>query len=86
MYHTQPIHVMLGRLKGQCHIFYQFNVRFVKFYNYMLKCEKTIVNFKAKLDQVNYNGSLNFNIMYIKSKYNVNMLNQNMYECNYMMC
>ncbi len=38
--------------------FYQFNVRFIKFYNRMLKCENPIVNFIAKLAQVNYNGSL----------------------------
>ncbi len=37
----------------------------------------------AKLAQVNYNGSLNCNIMYIKWKYNVNMLKQNMYEYNH---
>ncbi len=51
----------------------------------MLKWENTIVNFIAKFAQVNYNGSVNCNIMYIKWKYNyikwkynVNMLKQNM--------
>ncbi len=63
---------MLRLFNGQCHIFYQFNVRSVKFYNCMLKCENTIVNFRTKLVQVNYNGSLNCNIMNIKWKYNVN--------------
>ncbi len=66
----------------QCHIFYQFNVRFVKFYNRKLKCENTIVNFIAELAQVNYNGSLKCNIMYIKWKYNLSKLKQNMYESN----
>ncbi len=49
----------------------------------MLKCENLIVNFIAKLAQVNYNGSLNCNIMYIMWKYNVNKLKQNMYVCNH---
>ncbi len=49
----------------------------------MLKCENSIVNFIAKFAQVNYNGSLNCNSMYIKWKYNVNMLKQNIYECNH---
>ncbi len=66
-----------------CHIFDQCNVTFVKFYNRILKCENTNVNFITKLAQVNYHGSLNGNIMYIKWKYNVNMLKQNMYECNH---
>ncbi len=74
---------MLGPLDGQCHIFDQINVGFLKFYNRMLKCENAIVNFIAKLAQVNYNGSLNCNIMCIMWKYNVNMLKQNMYECNH---
>ncbi len=34
---------MLVTLNGQCHIVDQFNVRFVKFYNCMLKYENTIV-------------------------------------------
>ncbi len=74
---------MLGPLNGHCHIFDQFNVIFLKFYNHMLKCENTIVNFIAKFAQVNYNGSLNCNIMYIRWKYNVNMLKQNIYECSH---
>ncbi len=74
---------MPGPLNGQCHSFDQFNIRFVKFYNRMIKWENTIVNFIAKLAEVNYNGFLNCNIMYIKWKYNVNMLKQNMYECNH---
>ncbi len=49
---------MLSPLNGQCHIFDQFNVRFVKFYNRMLKYENTIVNFIAKLTKFIYNGSL----------------------------
>ncbi len=57
---------MLGPLNGQCYIFDKFNVRFVKFNNRMLKCENTIVNIIAKLAQINYNESLNCNIMYIK--------------------
>ncbi len=61
----------------------RFNVRFVTFYNRMLKCKNSIVYFIAKLAHVNYNGSLNCNIMYIKWKYNVNMLKQNMYECDH---
>ncbi len=48
----------------------------------MLKYKNIIVNFIAKLAQVNYNGSLNCNIMCIKLKYNVKMLKQDMYECN----
>ncbi len=48
----------------------------------MLKSENTIVKFIAKTAQVNYNGSLKCNIMYIKWKYNVNMLKQNMCESN----
>ncbi len=63
-------------------ILFMFNVRFVKFYNRMLKCENRIVNFIDDLAQVNYNGFINCNTMSIKWKYNVNMIMENIYESN----
>ena len=76
---------MLGPLNGKCHISDQLNVRFVKFYNRMVKCDNKIVNFIANLAKVNYNGFLRNNIMYIKWKYNVDVMNTLMCKCIHVM-
>ncbi len=57
---------MIGSLYEQRHMFDQFNVKCVKFYNCTIKCDMNIVNFNFKEQY-----------LYIKWEYSLDIINTN---------
>ncbi len=72
---------MLGPLNGQCHIFEQFVNRFIKFYNRMCHSKNDTVNFLSNVAIQNMQSVTRKNMLFIKWRYNVDILNCNVYRC-----
>ncbi len=71
----------LGPLNRQLHILDQIVIRFIRFYNWLVSSNNSIVSFIARVSMSNIMGYLRSNILYMKWKYNVDITTTNIQQC-----
>jgi len=72
---------VLGPLSGQLHIFNQFVIRFIQFYNRLVLSDNPIVNFIARSSMSNRRSYLRNNILFVKWKFGIDMHETNVTDC-----
>ncbi len=70
----------LELLNGQLHILDQIVICFIRFYNWLVTSDISIVSFIAKVSMSNRMSYLRSNILYIKWKYDVNITTTNIQQ------
>ncbi len=67
----------LRPLNGQLHILDQIVICFIRFYNWVVSSDNSIVSFIARVSMSNRMGYLRSNMLYIKWKYDVDITTTN---------
>ncbi len=80
-YTTYCSYMFWGSLNGQLHILDQIVISFIRFYNWLVSSDNTIVSFIARVSMSNRMSYLMSNILYIKGKYDVDITTTNIQQC-----